>query len=63
MDEGEKDVFRARVYVLVSMLPLTQQGDERHPLNVKLELTSDNDIFFLYQTVVNEDKYKALQEQ
>ena len=39
------------------------KGDERHPLNVKLELTSDNDIFFLYQTVVNEDKYKVLQEQ
>lgn len=30
---------------------------------MKLELTSDNDIFFLYQTVVNEDKYKVLQEQ
>ena len=31
-------------------------------MNVKLELTSDNDIFFLYQTVVNEDKYKSIQE-
>ena len=29
---------------------------------MKLELTSDNDIFFLYQIVVSEDKYKQIQE-
>ena len=37
-------------------------GHEKDPLSVKVEISSDNDIFFLYQITLNEDRYKSLQE-
>jgi hypothetical protein len=52
-EEQDRETFKVKVFIL---------GDERHPLNVKVELTSDHDIFFLFETVVNEDRYKAIQE-
>ena len=62
--EIERDIFRAKVFVLVRNIQLIYfiQGDEMQPLNVKMELTSDKDIFFLYQTIVTEDRYKQIQE-
>jgi len=59
--EPEREVFKIKVLVLVSLRKVILQGDERHPLNIKVQLSSDHDIFFLFETVLNEDQYKVLQ--
>ena len=59
--EPEREVFKIKVLVLVSFTIANFQGDERHPLNIKVQLSSDHDIFFLFETVLNEDQYKILQ--
>ncbi|CDW72981.1 UNKNOWN [Stylonychia lemnae] len=53
-DEGVIEELRIRVLIL---------GDERQPMNIKIEITSESDIFFFYQNTTNEEKFRVIQEQ
>eukprot|EP00347_Sterkiella_histriomuscorum_P007159 403350037 len=53
-DEGAFESLKLKVMIL---------GDERQPINIKMEMTSESDIFFLYKNITNEDKFRVIQEQ
>ena len=40
-----------------------QGDDQSHIQNVKIELTSENDLFFHYTHIVDEDAFRQMQEQ
>lgn len=43
-------------------IKLNQQGEEQCPHNIRVELTSENDLFFHYTHNVDDNIFKAMQE-
>jgi hypothetical protein len=55
------EAIRVKVLVLVSIFSphsLPQADDNNHIQNVKVELTSENDLFFHYTHLVDEDSFR-----
>jgi len=60
---GTLEAIRVKILQLVSKLSLTQMKGEPNGLqNVKIELTSENDLFFHYTHIVDEDSFRHMQE-
>lgn len=60
---GTLEAIRVKILQLVSELSLTQMKGEPNGLqNVKIELTSENDLFFHYTHIVDEDSFRHMQE-
>ncbi len=60
---GTLEAIRVKILTLVSEQPLTEMKGEPGALqNVKIELTSENDLFFHYTHIVDEDSFRHMQE-
>ena len=60
---GTLEAIRVKILQLVSELSLTQiKGEPNGLQNVKIELTSENDLFFHYTHIVDEDSFRHMQE-
>lgn len=60
---GTLEAIRVKILQLVSTQPLTKMKGEPNSLqNVKIELTSENDLFFHYTHIVDEDSFRHMQE-
>lgn len=51
---GTLEAIRVKVLVLAD--------DNNHIQNVKVELTSENDLFFHYTHLVDEDSFRSMQD-
>ena len=60
---GTLEAIRVKILQLVSAKLLTEmKGEPGNLQNVKIELTSENDLFFHYTHIVDEDSFRHMQE-
>lgn len=63
---GTLEAIRVKILQLVSNPRYEQltllQGEQNNLQNVKIELTSENDLFFHYTHIVDEDSFRHMQE-
>lgn len=59
---GTLEAIRVKILQLVSENALIKQGEPGTLQNVKIELTSENDLFFHYTHIVDEDSFRHMQE-
>lgn len=57
---GSLEGIRVRILLMVGFI--YPKGEDKVASEVRVELTSENDLFFHYSHILNEERFKAMQE-